>query len=259
MDSVPVIFTRAVVSQIAVVPFSLSWFHRPTNELQKLASPCWASEAARYAENKWLYSLTMAPPFSHGADYQVLVSRRKSASIFEEYIRIDNFDTFDVGRDVLWSSVKLWKYIPRRNDSVLILSTSANVPQHTFPFYEQRSGGVHYAEHVKPKGLRIIPKRFPNKQGIRGLSSEGGGECTTVDDTHGYRFLRRELTPQPKSGKFCYYRRHPQNTSVASAIFEEGERKCDFRLCGTSSIPYVYNLVIPRGTADVLDAPGYTF
>uniref|UniRef100_A0A1I8AD59 FBA_2 domain-containing protein n=1 Tax=Steinernema glaseri TaxID=37863 RepID=A0A1I8AD59_9BILA len=101
MDSVPFIFIADVV---ALLHGSNPFLY--VKGLQELASPCWANEATRNEERKWLYSISIAyPTLPYLPDYQVLLFRQKTTDMTHEYIRINDFNTFDVGKNVVWSCV----------------------------------------------------------------------------------------------------------------------------------------------------------
>uniref|UniRef100_A0A1I7Z1B7 Ovule protein n=1 Tax=Steinernema glaseri TaxID=37863 RepID=A0A1I7Z1B7_9BILA len=95
MDSVPFIF----ISEVTLLLHGSRYLFL-TSELQKLASPSWANEATRYVNSKWLYSISISQPYLYDEDsYTVLLCRRRSDCSIEEYIKIDDFDTFDVAKD----------------------------------------------------------------------------------------------------------------------------------------------------------------
>uniref|UniRef100_A0A1I8AH09 F-box domain-containing protein n=1 Tax=Steinernema glaseri TaxID=37863 RepID=A0A1I8AH09_9BILA len=115
MNSVPYLFTRAVVS---LLHGSTCY---KTEDLAELASSPWADEAERHVRDVWQYSIDVAPPrshhfypWAHERGYQVLLSRRRSTGDDDpvvEYITIDDFDTFDVAKDAVWVWVTLKNHI----------------------------------------------------------------------------------------------------------------------------------------------------
>uniref|UniRef100_A0A1I8A036 F-box domain-containing protein n=1 Tax=Steinernema glaseri TaxID=37863 RepID=A0A1I8A036_9BILA len=156
MDSVPFFFVREVASLLQ---------GSAALQLEQLTSRLWANEAARHVRGKRQYSLIVVPPSLHDPDYRLLLSRQKSTGLFQEYIKIDDFDTFDVGKDVVWTNVLLRDHVPSRKEYV---SRTSNVESFTKCLRRilggrdcvQLDSGLGEKELMKCNLLALLPRTF---------------------------------------------------------------------------------------------------
>uniref|UniRef100_A0A1I8A5Y1 Uncharacterized protein n=1 Tax=Steinernema glaseri TaxID=37863 RepID=A0A1I8A5Y1_9BILA len=288
MDRVPLIFIADVVALLHGCSQSFDG-----KGLPELASPSWANEATRTAERKWLYSIDIAYPTPYQPDYQVLLFRQKTTDMVHEYIRIDDFDTFDVGKDVFWWCVWLKEYIPPTNDHITRTSNIESLTREAEEFIVDTMKLQKISE-LHLEGPRVS-KEFENLLHKVVVGAEMLNIHINIDSMEGYDFgvfksilgrwmkkpvdlncygqlylsvpvsfsrtmlepYMKELPSQIAVGNFRYCRGHPSKTSVALASFDAGRRSCLLMIYRNLGLPGEIHCF--WGKKDLFESPEYTF